>query len=231
MFRDGRGALQQSAAPLSDRPLVALLGAFLPVPLAIGLGTLAGDAVGVVGKNLAYGTASLLVLAGLAVVLDRPERRAVVPFERPGREELQWALLGFPVGTALYLGATAATSAAGLTLGGYEYGLSDPVTVGAVVFGAVLVSPLAEEVLFRGLLLGSLLGRGWRPLVAGGAAIVAFGVLHLPLLGPAGVIAMSAWSVVPTVLRLRFDSLSGAWLVHQLNNLWAYLGVVALGLG
>lgn len=115
--------------------------------------------------------------------------------------------------------------------GGYEYGLADPLTVAAVVFGAVLVSPIAEETLFRGLVLGTLLGRGWHPVAAGATGILAFGVLHLPLLGPAGVIAMGAWSVVPTVLRLRFNSLGGAWAVHQFNNLWAYLGVVALGIG
>jgi len=231
MPHDGRPVRQNAATPLSDRSLLALVAAFLPVPLAIGFGSLAGDAIGVVGKNLAYGTASLLVLVGLILALDGPERRAAFAIGRPSRTEVNWALLGFPVGTVLYLGATTVTSALGLPLQGYEYGLSDPITVGAVLFGAVLVSPLAEEVLFRGVLLGSLLGRGWHPALAGGAAILAFGVLHLPLLGPAGVIAMSAWSVVPTVLRLRFDSLTGAWLVHQVNNLWAYVGVVALGLG
>jgi membrane protease YdiL (CAAX protease family) len=226
--------LQPTAASLRDRPLLALLGAALPVPLAIALGTgvelLGGGTVGVVGKNLAYGTASLLVLGGLFVVLT-DEERAALRLRAPGRTELSWALVGFPVGTGLYLAATAATSAAGLEMGGYEYGLADPLTVAAVVFGAVLVSPIAEETLFRGLVLGTLLGRGWHPVAAGATGILAFGVLHLPLLGPAGVIAMGAWSVVPTVLRLRFNSLGGAWAVHQFNNLWAYLGVVALGIG
>jgi membrane protease YdiL (CAAX protease family) len=85
-------------------------------------------------------------------------------------------------------------------------------------------------VLFRGFVLGSLLGRGWSPILAGGLTIVAFGVLHVALLGVAGVITMIAWSVFPTILRLRFNNLTGAWLLHFINNLWAYLGVVALGI-
>lgn len=227
--------LNQSAAPLRDRLLLAVFAAGVPVPLSIGFGTVAeqfvAGSVGVVGKNLSYGLASLLVLGGLAVVLSDDECHAALSLGWPSRKELRWSLLGFPVGSGLYLAATTLTSAAGIPLEGYEYGLSDPLTVGAVLFGAVLVSPIAEEVLFRGLLLGSLLGRGWHPSVAGAASILAFGLLHVALLGVAGVFAMSAWAIVPTVLRLRFDGLSGAWLVHQLNNLWAYLGVVALGLG
>ena len=227
--------LNQSAAPLRDRLLLAVFAAGVPVPLSIGFGTVVegfvAGSVGVVGKNLSYGLASLLVLGGLAVVLGDEERRAAMAIGWPSRTERRWALVGFPIGTGLYLAATALTSAAGMPMEGYDYGLSDPLTVGAVLFGAVLVSPIAEEVLFRGLLLGSLLGREWNPFLAGAASILAFGLLHAALLGVAGVIAMSAWAVVPTVLRLRFDGLSGAWLVHQLNNLWAYVGVVALGLG
>lgn len=92
-------------------------------------------------------------------------------------------------------------------------------TIAVVVFGAVLVSPLAEGVLFRAVVPGALLGRGIHPVVAGGLAILAFGLIHVALLGIAGVIPMCAWAVVPTAVRLRFDNLSGAMLVHQLNNI------------
>lgn len=230
-----RDRLRSRTAAIDDRILLSVLAAALPVPLAIlfGIvyqGVVPGTEYGVVGKNVSYGVASLLVVGGVYLVLQDDERSAVFRFETPDGNELAWALVGFPIGTALYLGATAATKALGLTMGGYEYTLTDPVTVGAVVFGAVLVSPLAEEVLFRGLVLGALLGRGTPPILAGAAAIFAFGLIHVALLGVAGVIAMCAWAIVPTALRLRYDNLSGAWVLHQLNNVWAYLGVVALGI-
>ncbi|MFT4920842.1 MAG: membrane protease YdiL (CAAX protease family) [Haloarculaceae archaeon] len=228
--------LQRSATALDDRLLVSLIAAALPVPLAIGIGigyqaVVPGTEYGVIGKNVSYGLASILVVGNVYVLFSRTERAAAFRFEWPTQQELSWALLGFPIGTALYLGATTATQSLGLTTSGYEYTLSDPLTVMAVIFGAVLITPFAEEILFRGLVVGTLLGRGVHPVVAGGISIVAFGAIHVALLGLAGVIAMCAWAIVPTALRLRFDNLSGAWLVHQLNNIWAYIVVVALGFG
>lgn len=228
-------ALREGAAPLSGRLPVGLLAAALPVPLSIGLGVayghLAGvDEAGAVGINLAYGAASLAVLAGVYYALSGAERRAAFRFERPSRSELGLVAVPVPLGSAAFLAGEAAAGAAGFELGGYEYGLGDPVVVAAVVFGAVVVAPLAEEVLFRGLLLGGLLARGLPPALAGGAAIAAFGLLHFPLLGVAGVVATAVWSVFPTAVRLRYDNLTGAWLLHAVNNVWAYLGVVAFGL-
>lgn len=227
--------LQRNSAALGDQLLVGIIAAALPVPLAISLGLgyqslVPGAEYGVVGKNVSYGLASLLVVGGVYVLFTPAAQRVAFRFDRPSKDEIAWALLGFPIGTALYFGSTAATQAAGLTMSGYEYTLSDPITIAAVVFGAVLVSPLAEEILFRGVVLGALLGRGSHPVVAGAVAIFAFGLIHVALLGLAGVITMCAWAIVPTVLRLRFDNLSGAWFVHQLNNIWGYIIVVAFGL-
>lgn len=228
-------ALYRDTEIIDNRTVVSLLAAGLPVPLAIlfGIGyeAVTGmSAVTVTGTNIAYGIASLLVVAGVYALLSPRERLAVFQFERPNREELSWTLAAFPVGVGAFLGTSAVTSRLGFEMAGYEYTLTDPVTVAAVVFGAVIVAPFAEEVLFRGFVLGSLLGRGWSPILAGCLTIVAFGVLHVALLGVAGVITMIAWSVFPTILRLRFNNLTGAWLLHFINNLWAYLGVVALGI-
>lgn len=228
-------ALHRDTEVIDNRVLLSLLAAGLPVPLAILFGVgyeavTATSAVTATGSNIAYGIASLLVLGGVYTFLSASERSAVFRFERPSREELGWTLIAFPLGVGAFLGAGAITSSLGLEMGGYEYTLADPGTVAAVVFGAVIVAPFAEEVLFRGFVLGSLLGRGWSPVLAGGLSIVAFGLLHVALLGIAGVITMIAWSVFPTIIRLRFNNLTGAWLLHFINNVWAYLGVVALGL-
>lgn len=82
--------------------------------------------------------------------------------------------------------------------------------MGVVVFGAIMVAPVTEEVLFRGLLLGSLLRRGSSPLLAGGMTILAFRLRRVALLGIAGLISTAASAVFPTYLSLRYNNLTGA---------------------
>ncbi|MCW8172271.1 CPBP family intramembrane metalloprotease [Natrialba swarupiae] len=91
-----------------------------------------------------------------------------------------------------------------------------------MLFGPVIVGPLVEELIYRGT---SLLarGRGWSPIAAGLGSIVVFAGSHVFALGIAGVFAIAAWAVFPTVLRLRFENLTGAWLLHVLNNVYAYV--------
>lgn len=227
-------ALQRDSSELDDRFALAVLAVAVPVLLSIGIGIAYGVVANVsepsaAEKNVMYGLSSLVVLGAVWIGLSRTEWRAAVPFGRPSRDELGWAALCFPLGSGAYLAGRRLASAAGLPIGGYEYTLTDPVTLGAVVFGAVLVAPLAEEILFRGLFLGSLLGRGISPVLAGTATVLAFGAIHFPLLGPGGVVAIVAWSVFPTVLRIRYNNLTGAFLLHFVNNVWSYLLVVVLG--
>lgn len=194
-----------------------------------------GEIVGIAepsdaAKNVMYGVASLFALGVVYVGFTDREREVVFRFRRLSRSELGWTLICFPLGSAAFVGGSALAQAAGFTMGGYDYTLIDPVTIGAVVFGTVLVTPVAEEILFRGVLLGSLLGRGVNPLVAGALTILAFGLIHVALLGIAGVIAAGLWGIFPTLLRLRYNNLTGAWLLHFINNVWSYLGVIALGI-
>lgn len=231
---------EQLCAPvetLSDELWTAIVAAAVPVPLTIGLGIAYGLFVdvsaaelGSAANNLAYGLASVAVLGGLYVSLGDTNRQAVFRFRQPGRTELLWTATFFMIGVVVFPVATVLAEMGGApTLDGFAYTLGDTTTVLAVVFGGVLVAPLVEEVLFRGLLLGSLLGRGVSPALAGGATIVAFGVIHFPLWGVAGVVGIASWSVLPTVLRLRFDNLTGAWLLHLANNIWSNLIIVGLG--
>lgn len=238
MFTDDlpRRALRRDSSAIDDRLLFGVVAAGLPVPLSIAVGKAyrtVTDAPepGAAGTYVTYGAVSLFVVAAVYYSLSTTEREAVFRFERPGRDELAWTAVCFPLGTAAYLAGEALAGAAGFEMAGYEYGLSDPVTVGAVAFGAVLVAPLAEELLFRGLLLGTLLGRGVPPILAGVASILAFGAMHVVLLGVAGVVATMLWATFPTALRLRYNNVTGAWLLHLVNNLWGYFVVVALGIG
>ncbi|WP_166377182.1 CPBP family intramembrane glutamic endopeptidase [Halorubrum sp. BOL3-1] len=112
---------------------------------------------------------------------------------------------------------------------GFGYSLQERRVVLAAVFGGIIAAPLVEEVLFRGFLFGSLSARGLSPAVAGGVTIALFSVIHFPFWGVAGSIGITAWSVLPTILRLRFDNLTGALLPHVANNVWSKLIIVGLG--
>lgn len=221
---------------LSDRLRIAGLAAVLPIALTSGL---IGSYVGLFGpdtevtravRDVAYGLAALTVLGGVYVSLDEQERHATLSFAVPSRAELVWTVVCFPLAVGGFLGGATVGEQLGFALRGFEYSLADPVTLGAVVFGGVLVAPFVEEILFRGLLLGSLLGRGLGPVSAGVAAVLVFAGIHLIVLGVAGVLAIAAWAIFPTLLRLKFNNLTGAWLLHTLNNIYSYIVIVALGI-
>jgi hypothetical protein len=63
------------------------------------------------------------------------------------------------------------------------------------------------------------------PVAAGGAVVVAFAIIHLPNFGAGGAVFVLLWGTLPTGLRLSFDDISGAWLLHLLNNAVAYVVV------
>jgi membrane protease YdiL (CAAX protease family) len=214
--------------------LVPLVAPFLPVlltPVLIGIAVAAGvpgDAVGQVVAYAAYGGAGLLVLAGSVAALPAREVRALVPLERPGAREVGAAGLAFVAGLAVYQASVAVNAALGLSMSGMAYTLDSPATVALVVFGAVLAAPLFEEVLFRGLLLGDLLERGLGPWTAGAASVLAFAAIHVPNFGGGGAVFIALWAPLPTALRLVFDNLSGAWLMHATNNAFAYVVVAGV---
>jgi membrane protease YdiL (CAAX protease family) len=224
----------ESLRPLEGRVLESAVLALLPVVLTSAAFAAHAVLVGpgreytAVDASLVYGAALAVVGAGLYVRLSGAARRAVFAFDRPGGRELAATLGAFVVGVLLFPVVTAAAEAVSLPpMGGFDYALSDPVTVAIVVVGSVVLAPLIEEVLFRGYLLGALLARGLHPAVAG-AVVVLFGAMHIVSLGPTGVLFTAVWGVLPTALRLYFDDLTSAWLLHLLNNAYAYVLVVAL---
>lgn len=179
-----------------------------------------------------YGAVGIGLSASIALLwwrFDETERLAAFPLQRPSRTELGWTVASVPLGIGAFLAGEWIAGQFGFELTPfYTYDLADPVTLAGVVFGAVLVAPLVEELLFRGAIVGALLGRGWPLTAAGAGSIVVFAGYHVFALGVAGVVAIAAWSVFPTMLRLRFDNLTGAWLVHLCNNVFAYVIAAAV---
>lgn len=98
-----------------------------------------------------------------------------------------------------------------------------PEALAALAYG-VVVAPLVEEFLFRGLLLKPLAERVGAPLAIGATALL-FGLLHLT--DPAAVLPLIIFGVILALLRLRSGSLGPPVLLHAGNNLLAF--VLAVG--
>jgi membrane protease YdiL (CAAX protease family) len=226
---------RRSNATVGEMPSLPVAVSAPVVPVVLTLVLTAGVALAGVVRDVGqleayalYGVANLMVLGGLFVILSSRARRAVAPFETPSVREFGAAGLAFVAGLVAYQTATVVNGVLGTPMEGMSYTLSDPVAVVLIVFGAVVVAPVAEEVLFRGLLLGYLLDRGYTPVAAGAAVVVAFALIHLPNFGIGGAVFILLWGPFPTALRLWFDNLTGAWLMHAANNLFAYVLVAGV---
>lgn len=155
--------------------------------------------------------------------LSPAQRHAAFPLRWLSRSELGWTLLFVPAGLVAFL----AGEQLGVFLGGepiaFAYDVTEPTVLIGVLFGPIFMAPLIEELLYRGILISALEDRGWSVVAVGAASVTVFAVTHLPVLGIPGVFAIAGMAVFPTVLRLQFDNLAGAWLHHLLNNIVAYL--------
>ncbi|WP_135854473.1 CPBP family intramembrane glutamic endopeptidase [Halorussus salinus] len=236
-YSSARRGESSDVASLEGRSLVAVGAVLAVMPVTLLVFAVVGGLTGT-GPNefdlpsvfLLYGLANLAVLGGAYAVLSPAERRAAFPLRRPTGRELLAVAAAFVVGLGVFEVTTAVTSSFGYEVSGLSYSLSDPATLAAVVVGPVLLGPWVEELLYRGLLLGGLLARGWSPLAAAAGTILVFGAIHVPFFGVAGGVFVTVWSLLPTALRLRYGDLTGPSLLHAANNAFSYLVVVALGM-
>ncbi|GAB7019026.1 CPBP family intramembrane glutamic endopeptidase [Halostagnicola bangensis] len=227
----GTDETETTAAPVADRLWLTLGVATLAiVVIAVtisGYFLVTGEPGGEAPAGVVYGSSAIALALAVALLwwrFDEAERRAAFPLRRPTRAELGWTVVFFPLGLGAFLGGEWVAGLLGFEMEPfYAYDLTDPLTFAGVVLGAVVVAPVAEELLFRGALISSLGDRGWSPIAAGIGSIAVFAGYHVFGLGIAGVFAIAAWAIFPTILRIRFDNLAGAWLLHLLNNVYAYV--------
>jgi hypothetical protein len=101
---------------------------------------------------------------------------------------------------------------------------SDPLFVGIVAFVVCLVAPFAEELLFRGALLGWLLGRTPAAVAIGLSAAV-FAAVHLiPALLP----FLFALGIATGFLRWRTGSTFNSFVAHACQNTFATVATLYL---
>lgn len=163
---------------------------------------------------------AIALLMGRAHAVPDGARRVGWRSDRPGRD-LQWGLLGLLVGVPLVFGVTQAAVHLGTALGQPkpDHGhvllkmLRESPSVAATVlmiFGAVVLAPLLEEITFRGLA-QTALGRLWSPHRRWPVILVAsaiFAAVH----GPA-----VAWQALPALFALGVVM---GWLYEKTGSLW-----------
>ncbi|HEX5018282.1 MAG TPA: CPBP family intramembrane glutamic endopeptidase [Actinomycetes bacterium] len=90
-----------------------------------------------------------------------------------------------------------------------------------IAFGA----PFSEELVFRGLIWGAAVKRGWAPWVATLIACVPFAVIHIE---PLRVAPLLAAGIVLGLAR-QFGGLGAAMVAHGVVNVIGVIGIVASG--
>jgi membrane protease YdiL (CAAX protease family) len=94
----------------------------------------------------------------------------------------------------------------------------DSYSVAIVVFLFVVTTPVSEEILYRGLLVAWLRRVGWRNSAILLVGSLIFGANHIIPLGFVWGAAMVGLGAILFAMRLRFESLTPAWLAHFLFN-------------
>lgn len=225
----------QPVAPLSALSLWWLTAALLPLILTL---LIIGISYTITGgteptalpqfPTLVYGLANVVVVAAMYGYLSEDLWRATAPFPTPTKSELGAGVLATAIGVAIGWPLTTVLSEATGVARYAVPSLSSPFGIAALFLTAVAVAPVAEEILFRGLFLGLVLDRGYGPVVAGGSSLMVFAGLHVFTAGIGGVINALLLGLLLTWLRLRYESLVGAWLMHLLNNLLEFFIGVSL---
>jgi membrane protease YdiL (CAAX protease family) len=105
----------------------------------------------------------------------------------------------------------------------------DPQSVAILVFLFVVTAPVSEEVLYRGLLVAWLRRVGWRDSIILIVGSLIFGANHIIPVGFVWSIAMVGLGAMLFALRLRYDSLTPAWLAHALFNAQLTLSYPLIG--
>ncbi|MBV9563982.1 MAG: CPBP family intramembrane metalloprotease [Bradyrhizobium sp.] len=106
---------------------------------------------------------------------------------------------------------------------GVRINFHDAQSVAVYLLLFVVTTPLSEEILYRGLLVAWFRRLGWRDSAICLAGSLIFGANHVLPLGFAFGAVMVVFGGLLFTMRLRYDSLAPAWLVHLLFNAQPFL--------
>ena len=178
----------------------------------------------------------LLQVAMLVHFTIWAERAGAGPFAAPIRTDIKWSTIALIVTPVVYLTTIALTFqlfADGDAGWAYRDDTArDAVSRAAIgpvmILSVVILAPLVEEGIYRGAVMGFLLGRGFPPKVCILIAAIGFTALHLQYT-PAALIPVFVLGLFLGWLRLASKSLGPPILAHMAVNLQAILGLWAAG--
>jgi membrane protease YdiL (CAAX protease family) len=224
-------------SPWQRVPLVLALVVFAPIALTMGVAHLWGAEVFAAMRFFALFPFLLYVACGWLVIgiLFPALRGWKITLKDLGFRNFRpldlllagaAAALGIIV---IYPLASALATLIGLEpLRGMGYSLANPLNIiGAVVIASVL-GPLAEDVLFRGFLLGLLTDKLRRPWLVAIIGTLAFTLIHIPYFGWGGTLFILLWSPLSVGLFLWRKSIYPSLVLHIINNLVAYVLIPVL---
>lgn len=223
-------------APTTGDSLLVLAMVLAPIGLAVMLVSI--GLLAVAGWQVAHGrpvdlptTAGMQLCGMLAYVVGswiavaavwrwssrRGVRGEVFAFRKLTWPALMAGVAGFVI--AMY-GAPFLTHWLSRLTGGRGPGVGFPDAASAMtyLFLFVVTAPVCEEILYRGLLVYWLRRIGWKDFAVWLAGSAVFGANHLIPLGFVWAAVMIAFGGILFALRLRYESLSPAWLAHFLFN-------------
>ncbi len=123
---------------------------------------------------------------------------------------------------AAFYGAPLVTHWAGSLIGGgvpnRSLNMHHAPLMALSVFSLLVTAPIAEEVLFRGLLIAWLRRLGWPIWIIWLVGSLAFASIHLRLYGPVWTTTMVFFGAMILAIRLWRNSLTPGWLIHLLFN-------------
>jgi membrane protease YdiL (CAAX protease family) len=176
-----------------------------------------------------YAGANVVVVALVVGLLGSEQLRALGLALRFTKSKVTLAFLAFTLGVTVFGIVNWSLSGLGLpVVKGMPNALSAPqmlllfVTVGLVV-------PFCEELLFRTVWFMGLLQR-LPAAVAVVVATAAFAAIHIPHFGVGGMVFISFWTLIPIGLYAYTGDITAPWLMHALNNTFAYVVVPALAI-
>lgn len=214
--------------PLKDLPIWGLALLFLPVFLT-SLACFSGACAlwRPFSAFLAYGLANWVTLGFLISLLRRSKGAwEALGWRWPNLKDILPALIAALLGIfVVFPAAQRLNELLGTPMRGMAFQIPDLKTLAVILFYAVVTAPFAEELLFRGYGLGYLLAKGLSPIPAGVLQLLVFGIIHLPYFGIGGMVFILLWGWLPTTLRLWQGHLASAWLMHLMNNAFAYVVV------
>lgn len=168
---------------------------------------------------LSYVAASWLDVAAVWLWTSRRGlRRKVFAFRRPTWRVLVAVIAGFVI--AAYGAPLMTHWLSHLTgaRGPAAFDFHDTQTIAIYLLLFVVTAPVCEEILYRGLLVAWLRRMGWQDFAIGLFGSLIFGINHAIPLGPAWAAVMVVFGAILFTLRLRYGSLTPAWLTHFLFN-------------